>query len=55
MCFISSFSINPNTLNISFSKDGFGIGIAEFSKNIYFSADIKLPLSNKKVGILAYV
>jgi hypothetical protein len=44
------FSINPNTLNVSFSKDGFSVGVAEFSETIYFSTDILLPLSNKGNG-----
>jgi len=46
------FSITPNTLNVSFSDDGFSVGIAEFSETIYFSTDVLLPLSNKGNGYL---
>ena len=49
---LNIFSINPNTLNVSFSKDGFAVGISEFSENIYFSTDIRLPIVNKGNGYI---
>lgn len=49
---LNIFSINPNTLNVSFAKDGFSIGIAEFSETIYFSTDVRLPINNKGNGYL---
>lgn len=49
---LNIFSINPNTLNVSYTKDGFSVGIADFNETIYFSTDVKLPIVNKGNGYL---